>query len=66
MAPCWLSTADSGCLPREWFEVVRTGSSSDRSRVGRRNAGVNETLVKIELEWLELAGSRPIFIRGGE
>jgi hypothetical protein len=38
MGQCWLSMADSGCLPHECFEVVRTGSSSEGSRVGRRSS----------------------------
>ena len=66
MGQCWLSMADSGCLPHEWFDLIRTGSGSNGSRVARRNTGVNETLMKIELDWLKFGGSQPILIRDGE
>ncbi len=32
MARCWLSTADSGCLLREWFEIIRTGERRGEQR----------------------------------
>src|SRR2546421_9573118 len=33
MAQCWLSTADSGCLRREWSDVIRTGRDRKSTRL---------------------------------
>ena len=50
MAQCWLSMADNGCLPREWFELIRVTGSDGLSVHQNRNL-YHAFLRLIQVSW---------------